>query len=70
MYYFVFLRYHSSLRLLRNRLQHPLLCTITITTMDIEPAESYFRLQKHSDIILAHIALMSISWVVILPIGQ
>ena len=33
-------------------------------------AESYFRLKEHSNVILAHIALMSIGWAFVLPLGE
>lgn len=33
-------------------------------------AESYFRYPKHDSVIMAHIALMIIAWVVVLPIGN
>jgi hypothetical protein len=36
----------------------------------IADAGSYFRLKEHSNIILAHIALMSVSWAIILPLGK
>lgn len=32
--------------------------------------ESYFRLKEHSNVILAHIALMSIGWAFVLPLGE
>jgi hypothetical protein len=33
-------------------------------------AGSYFRLKEHSNVILAHIVLMSVSWTIILPLGE
>ncbi|EFE38222.1 hypothetical protein TRV_07093 [Trichophyton verrucosum HKI 0517] len=40
-----------------------------MTAGDTAHLMSYFRYQKHSGTILAHIVLMAIAWVVILPVG-
>lgn len=44
--------------------------TATMAAGDTAHLMSYFRYQKHSGTILAHIVLMAIAWVVILPVGK
>ncbi|EGD93426.1 integral membrane protein [Trichophyton tonsurans CBS 112818] len=43
--------------------------TATMAAGDTTHLMSYFRYQKHSGTILAHIVLMAIAWIVILPVG-
>ncbi|EFQ97333.1 integral membrane protein [Nannizzia gypsea CBS 118893] len=43
--------------------------TATAAVGDTAHLMSYFKYQKHSGTILAHIVLMAIAWVVILPVG-
>lgn len=44
--------------------------TATMPAGDTTHLMSYFRYQKHSGTILAHIVLMAIAWIVILPVGK
>lgn len=44
--------------------------TATMAAGDTTHLMSYFRYQKHSGTILAHIVLMAIAWIVILPVGK
>lgn len=42
----------------------------TMSAGDTTHLMSYFRYQKYSGTILAHIILMAIAWVIILPVGM
>ena len=46
----------------------PLGATTSNATLEVPP--SYFRYPEHTHLILAHIALMTIAWVFVLPIGM
>lgn len=46
----------------------PLGATTSNATLAVPP--SYFRHPEHSHLILAHIALVTIAWVFVLPIGM
>jgi hypothetical protein len=40
----------------------------TVNSTDTQPL-SYFRNREHSGLILAHIVLMSVGWIIVLPLG-
>ena len=40
------------------------------STHSDENPQSYFRLKEHSNVILAHIALMTMVWAFVLPVGE